>query len=118
MQDLLDAGLPLPAVNQIQWSPGIETRVFRPYGMGDSTETFGELRDWCTAHGVLVNGYSPFNGPHGARKLFADPVVRAISSRHNVSGAQAVLRWMIQKDIAVNPMATNPVYQVECGEQI
>ena len=59
MQDLMDAGLPLPAVNQIQWSPGITSRIFRPYGMGDSTETFGQLRAWCEANGVLVNGYRP-----------------------------------------------------------
>ena len=59
MQDLADAGLPLPAVNQIAWQPGalaVDARgTFVPYPRGP--ETFASLRAWCRQHRVLVNGF-------------------------------------------------------------
>ena len=36
--------------------------------------------------------YSPFEGPGGARRLFADPKIRAIAAAHNKSAAQ-VVQW-------------------------
>lgn len=43
MQDLKDAGLPLPAANQISWSPGIVPKLFGPYS---HTETSKSLQAW------------------------------------------------------------------------
>jgi len=111
MQELEDAGLPLPAVNQVSWYPGI----YNLTGGGDSpttnTETKGELLKWCKKHGVLLNGYSPFLGPQGAGKLFADPKLKAIASTHNSTTAQVVLNWNYQLGVATNPMAQEPAYQ-------
>jgi len=111
MQELKDAGLPLPAVNQVSWFPGI----YNMTGGGDSpttnTETKGELLAWCKKHGVLLNGYSPFLGPGGAGKLFADPKIKAIAEAHNSTSAQVVLNWHYQLGVATNPMAQDPTYQ-------
>lgn len=113
MQDLLDANLPLPAVNQIQWFPGMLAPggvPFQPYPYG---ETFEALRVWCDEHGVLVNGYSPFGGNGQAGKTFSEPGVAAVAAMKNLSAAQVILRWNVQLGIAVNPQATNPAYQQE-----
>lgn len=114
MQDLLDAGLPLPAVNQIAWYPGVLTpgTAFSPEHRGGTpgwTETYSSLLAWCQRHGVLVNGYSPFDSTHA----LSDPRIAAIGKAHNVSNAQVILRWNIQLGIAINPMSTNPKYQKE-----
>jgi diketogulonate reductase-like aldo/keto reductase len=111
MQDLADAGLPLPAINQINWQPGFlrPQTAFVPY---PHAETFGSLLFWCQLHGVVVNGYSPFGG-HGSTKYFKHPDILAVASRHNVSTAQVILRWNVQLGVPMNPMATNPAYQLE-----
>jgi|EP01043_Picozoa_sp_COSAG02_P014793 diketogulonate reductase-like aldo/keto reductase len=112
MQDLKDAGLPLPSVTQIQWTPGWlqPTKKFTPY---NNNETFSQVRAWCDEHGVLVTGYSPFGGNGHAGATFANPSIQAVATRHNVSAAQVVLRWNVQLGIPVIPQATNPTYQAE-----
>ena len=118
LKELKAAGLTLPAVNQVAWFPGIYNRTQG----GDSprnTETFGELLAWCRTHGVLVNGYSPFQGPGGAGKMFADPALKKIAARHSTSPAQVVLNWHYQLGIATNPMATlgstSPLTRYSCS---
>ena len=112
MQDLKDAGLPLPSATQIQWTPGWlqPTKKFTPYS---NNESFAQVRAWCDAHGVLVTGYSPFGGNGKAGTTFANPSIQAVAARHNVSAAQVVLRWNVQLGIPVIPQATNPAYQAE-----
>lgn len=113
IQDLKDAGLPLPAVNQIQFNPGIMAASTDPsHLVPNCNQSFAELRAWCVEHGILVNGYSPF-GYGGTASALKLPAVNAIGASHNVSAAQAILRWQIQLGVAVNPMATNPMYQAE-----
>ena len=157
MQDLKDAGLPLPAANQISWSPGIVPKLFGPYS---HTETSKSLQAWyvcitinhtaaaasaffkqenkassilpsstqdsdqnscapcgrahrCVKNNVLVNGYSPFGGNGHAGQTFSNPSIQAVAAAHSVSPAQAVLRWNVQQNIPVIPMATDPDYQAE-----
>jgi diketogulonate reductase-like aldo/keto reductase len=112
MQDLVDAGLPLPALNQIQWEAGhLEPgTAFTPY---PRTETFASEYAWCQKHGVLVNGYSPFGGSGQAGKTFSQPSIKALVAERNVSAARIIMRWNLQLGIASNPLATNPAYQKE-----
>ena len=110
MQDLEDAGLPLPTANQIEWNPGIVNKTFTPY---TNHESFGALREFCNAHEISVNGYSPFGGNGHAGATFSQPSIQAIAAAHKVSPSQAVLRWNAQLNIPVIPQATNPEYQAE-----
>ena len=189
-QDLKDAGLPLPAANQIELNPGIVPKTFIPY---THTETFESLL--VTTAVVLQarwlpvwNNFSRFSGARGllarlgARQTVcwstatarsaamarqerrsatvslhfylclrlvsfsSQPFVaiaasiKAVAAAHNVSAAQAVLRWNVQQvrilnvslmnagmqahtstpqlvcapqGIPVIPMATDPDYQAE-----
>jgi diketogulonate reductase-like aldo/keto reductase len=95
MQDLVDASLPLPAVNQINWQPGFlkDGVQFIPY---PHDETFVSELAWCQEHHVLVNGYSPFGGRGQAGQTFAKPDIKLVAAAHNVSAAQAILRWNVQ----------------------
>ena len=115
MQDLLDAGLPLPAVNQIAWAPGAlrhgKGNAFKPEAQHN--ETFASLFAWCKAHGVQVNGYSPFGGSGGAKAMLGDPAIKRIAAAHGVGTAQVVLRWNLQHGVEVNPLTDNPAYMKE-----
>lgn len=87
LQEIVDAGLPLPAVNQI------------PYNLYHSSVQADTVA-WCRAHGVLVNGYSPFGVPD--RRAYAppmaptqlqDPVLQSVAAAHGTSPGNALLAW-------------------------
>ena len=75
---LMDETGIVPAVNQVEMHP-----------------RFGQqaLRAFHAAHGILTQAWSPLSAGHG---VLDDPVIGRISHAHDVSPAQAVLRWHIQ----------------------
>lgn len=110
LEEIRAAGLPMPAVNQVQFSPqhGPDTVGCSPY----STETCTQLMETCKRYGIAFNGYSPFGGPGQAGKLLDDPRLVPIAAKHNATVAQVVLSWEWSRHgVLVNPEARNPVYQ-------
>ncbi|HEY5989308.1 MAG TPA: aldo/keto reductase [Streptosporangiaceae bacterium] len=77
-----------PSVNQIPWSPARH----------DATLIAGHRE-----RGVAVEGYSPLKGTN-----LAAPVLADIASAHNVTPAQVVLRWHLERGIAVIPKSARP----------
>jgi diketogulonate reductase-like aldo/keto reductase len=107
LQEIKDAGLPLPAVNQI------------PYNIYSSSKQ-DETVAWCAAHNVLVNGYSPFGVPDHrtffppqSRTVFEDPVVVAIAAAHATSPAEVILAWHYQLGVVFNPRSMNAAHILE-----
>lgn len=77
-----------PAVNQIPWSlslhdPGLLSAV--------------------RERGIALEGYSPLLSTR-----LADPVLRSIASRHEVTPSQVVLRWHLEHGITVIPKSARP----------
>ncbi|XP_054257799.1 1,5-anhydro-D-fructose reductase [Macrosteles quadrilineatus] len=79
-----------------------------------------ELVEFCKEHDISVCAYSPL-GSRGSAKLFQDlhiskelpdllsePVVVEIAERHNKTAAQVLLRYSVQRGIAVIPKSINP----------
>lgn len=58
--------------------------------------------------GIVVNGYSPFGGHGHTGELFGDEVISAIAATHQVTSAQVILRWNLQRGVIVNPGSSNP----------
>eukprot|EP01116_Phalansterium_solitarium_P001578 TRINITY_DN1138_c0_g1_i1.p1 TRINITY_DN1138_c0_g1~~TRINITY_DN1138_c0_g1_i1.p1 ORF type:complete len:312 (+),score=104.14 TRINITY_DN1138_c0_g1_i1:104-1039(+) len=74
----------IPSVNQIE---------FHPYWHTD------DVIDYCEQHGITVEGYAPLaNTEFG---LLQNPALAPIAAAHNVSAAQVVLRWDMQKGAAI-----------------
>ena len=127
--EIAGAGLPLPAVNQVEFSPIHQGRGGGGCNCGHSAsrptpscgESPAENREDCAAllefmreRRIVYNGYSPFGGGGNATTvLLGDPVLRAIAARHNVSTAQVILNWQWIKGVAVNPQASVERYQLE-----
>jgi diketogulonate reductase-like aldo/keto reductase len=106
LQEIKDAGLPLPAVNQIP---------FNIYHSHYAVETIA----WCNANGVLVNGYSPFGvpdhktfSPPQARTVFDDPIVQAIAGAHATTPDVVLLAWHFQQNIIFNPRSMNAAHMI------
>ena len=107
LQEIKDAGLPLPAVNQI------------PYNIYSSSKQDATVA-WCAANNVLVNGYSPFGvpdhktfSPPQSRTVFEDSVVVAIAAAHGTSPAEIMLAWHFQLGIVFNPRSMNGQHMLQ-----
>lgn len=58
--------------------------------------------------GIVVQGWYPFGGRGHTSELFNDPVISKIADNHNVTPAQVILRWNLQKGVVVIPGSSNP----------
>lgn len=106
LQDLIDAGLPLPAVNQIEFHP------------------FWHQDDWVKemqSLNITVNSYSPYGAPDYMSALpwkwptlpLDDASIVSIAQSLGVTPAQVVGRWHHQKGIVLNPRSLNATHMLE-----
>jgi 2,5-diketo-D-gluconate reductase A len=84
--DLLDHNDVTPAVNQIEAHPFFQRTADQQV-----------MRE----RGVQLESWGPF--AEGRNNLFSDPVLTEIGNAHGKSVAQVVLRWLIQRGVAVIP---------------
>jgi len=89
LSELLDVCNVTPACNQVEVHPFLNQ---------------ASLRAFCAGHGITVAAYSPLTK---ARRL-DDPTVLEIADAVGRSPAQVLLRWGLQKGMAVLPKSSNP----------
>ena len=58
--------------------------------------------------GIVVNGYSPFGGRGHVGEMLGDELISAIAEDHDVTSAQVILRWNLQRGVVVNPGSSDP----------
>lgn len=71
-----------------------------------------KLRAFCAQRGITLIAYSPLGSPGNKRYPDApipleDPVVIALAKKHNKTAAQVLLRFLIQRGIAVIPKSSD-----------
>ncbi len=66
--------------------------------------------------GIVVQGWYPFGGRGHTKELLNDKVIVEIADNHNVSAAQVILRWNLQKGVIVIPGSSNPSHIKENTE--
>lgn len=91
VMDLLAHHRVPPAVNQIETHPFCQQR---------------EADEFLRPRGIQPEAWAPF--AEGRNGLFHNPVLADIADRHGRSIAQVVLRWLIQRGIAVIPKSIKP----------
>lgn len=112
LRQLLEDGVEeIPMINQIEVHP-----FYVPI----------DTLNFCKEHGIVVQAYAPLGGgpwsnaakatggeADGTRMLLGHSSVRQISEEVSRSPAQVVLRWCLQKHLAVIPRSSNPARVVE-----
>lgn len=84
LDQLLAAGGIVPAINQIELHPGLQQ---------------AELRAYNSAHGILTEAWSPL-----ARGRFNEsPVIEQLTTKHQRSATQIIVRWHLQLGNLVIP---------------
>ncbi|XP_040829775.1 1,5-anhydro-D-fructose reductase-like [Ochotona curzoniae] len=66
------------------------------------------LIKFCQERGVSVTAYYPFGGSWKGTDLVDDPVLQKIAQKHGKTAAQILLRFQIQRNVIVIPIAVNP----------
>jgi len=90
LRDLLSYAKIVPAVNQIE---------VHPYFTQDA------LAEFSKSKGIQVTAYSPL--AHAHEGPLQDPAVLELSKKYNVTPAQVLIRWSIDKGHIVIPKSTN-----------
>lgn len=94
LQTIIDKGQISPAVNQIECHPYLQQN---------------ELIDFCRKNMIAVTAYSPLGSgtESSTPELLNDPVIKQISERLNISPAQTVLAWNINRGLCVIPKSVH-----------
>jgi diketogulonate reductase-like aldo/keto reductase len=91
IEDMAQYANVMPMLNQIESHPVMNNQ---------------KLIDWCRANGIAVGAWSPLGGPRVP--LLQHPVLVQLAEKYHRSPAQIVLRWDIQRGIAVTPKSSHP----------
>ena len=110
LQEIADAGMPLPALNQIPY------HVYR-------SSSWAETVAWCLRNGVLVNAYSPNGAPDAhsyptagtgmAASPLQDAVVLAVAAAHGRSPAAVTSAWLRALGIVLNPRTYSAAHMAD-----
>jgi aldehyde reductase len=98
IQRVIENGEVKPAVLQVELHPYFQQK---------------QLVSFCTKNSIAVTAYSPLANPAmpfhkaGDPNILHDPVVSKIAKNHSKNNAQVVLKFLVQKGIAVIPKSVN-----------
>lgn len=88
ISDILEIAKVPPAVNQVRFSP---------------FDYDAEMLRFATSHNIAIEAYSPLTRGYQFNNL----VLNQIAERHHKSVAQILIRWGLQKGVAVLPKAAH-----------
>jgi diketogulonate reductase-like aldo/keto reductase len=101
LEDVLSVATLPVALNQNQYH----------VGMGQDSESRKHNKAFSEDQGVLYMSYSSLCGPCNPpdnMELITGDLVTGIGKKHNKSGAQVALRWLVQQGIPIIPKSSNP----------
>lgn len=106
LAELVDVATIAPVMNQIE---------LHPYLQQSAMLTF------CREHGMLVTAYSPLGSgdrPAGMKKqnepsLLNNPLILDLAAKNEISPAQLLLAWGLQRNTVVIPKSISPSRQKE-----
>mmetsp|Transcript_15190 Transcript_15190/g.43420 ORF Transcript_15190/g.43420 Transcript_15190/m.43420 type:complete len:333 (+) Transcript_15190:67-1065(+) len=84
LEQTLEAAKDPIELHQVEWNPETHDE---------------EMLKFCKAKGIQLQAWSPLGGAEGS--VLSDPKIAAIAKAHGASPAQVVLRWSLQRDVAV-----------------
>ena len=87
---------------QVDITPALVQNEIHPYYQENDVIPFIQEK------GIVVQGWYPLGGRGHTAELLGDPVISEIAEAHDVSSAQVILRWNLQKGVVVIPGSSNP----------
>ncbi|KAI0373477.1 Aldo/keto reductase [Pilatotrama ljubarskyi] len=97
IDEIREAGLELPSVNQIELHPFCQQRP---------------IVEYCMANGIIVQAYSPL-----VRGKLDDPMFAELAKKYNKNAGQIAIRWSLQHGFVPLPKSARPE-RVESNAQV
>lgn len=72
-----------------------------------------DVVEYMHGKGIVIEAWYPLGGRGHTAAMFADEVISRIANAHGKSPAQVILRWDLQKGVAVIPGSSDPDHQRE-----
>ena len=95
---------------QITIMPAVIQNEIHPYYQEN------DVIPYIQEKGIVVEGWYPFGGRGHTSELLNDSIITEIAKTHDVSSAQVILRWNLQKGVVVIPGSSNPEHIKENTE--
>lgn len=87
---------------QISIMPALVQNEIHPYYQEQEVVPFIQEK------GIVMQGWYPLGGRGHTAKLLGDDVIVGIATEHDITPAQVILRWNLQRGIVVIPGSSNP----------
>lgn len=87
---------------QISAMPALVQNEIHPYYQEN------DVIPYIQEKGIVVQGWYPLGGRGHIAELLNNEVISEIAQTHEVSSAQVILRWNLQKGVVVIPGSSNP----------
>lgn len=87
---------------QVNITPALVQNEIHPYYQENN------VIPYIQALGIVVQGWYPLGGRGHTAELLGNEVISEIAKAHDVSSAQVILRWNLQKGVIVVPGSSNP----------
>jgi len=88
LEEIREAGLELPAVNQVELHPFCQQKP---------------IVEYCDKHNILIQAYCPL-----VRGKFDDPVLQEVCKTYKKEPAQVLVRWSLQRGFTPLPKSEQP----------
>ncbi|EJF58130.1 Aldo/keto reductase [Dichomitus squalens LYAD-421 SS1] len=88
LEEIREAGLELPDVNQIELQPLNQQK---------------EIAEYCNKHGIFIEAYAPL-----MRTQWDVPAILEVAKKYTKTPAQILVRWSLQRGFAPLPKSANP----------
>ncbi|MCD8363084.1 MAG: aldo/keto reductase [Lachnospiraceae bacterium] len=87
---------------QVNITPALVQNEIHPYYQEN------DVIPYIQSLGIVVQGWYPLGGRGHTAELLGDETISAIAEAHEVSSAQVILRWNLQKSVVVIPGSSDP----------
>ncbi|OAX42034.1 Aldo/keto reductase [Rhizopogon vinicolor AM-OR11-026] len=88
IEEIREAGLEMPAVNQIELHPFCQQKP---------------IVEYCNKHNIVVQAYSPL-----LRGALDNPIIQKLAKKYSKDGAQILIRWSLQRGFVPLPKSSQP----------
>lgn len=94
-------------IGQVSIKPSLVQNEIHPYYQEQ------EVVPYMQKLGIVMQAWYPFGGRGHTSQMFADSTIQSIASMHNVTSAQVILRWHLQRGVVAIPGSSNPNHILE-----